>query len=333
MASVENVTPDRNFNLPLESQLTGAAARMMNQAAPFTPFGAGYNLLPDQAMGQIYMPGPNATLFGNNPFGLTPYGQGYFGGAYNSIGPQTAPGHTGFAGGNPFLGQSWGMGMPRGQGYGGTSYNYVAPQTDPGYRGNYAPPSFGQGGFPYYDFAQWQQGFYGGGGGTGDPYAHAGAYYNNPWPGYGGMGGAGIPTGFPPAYSSGGASGFQPSPVGGAGGQSGAGMGTGMAAPGAGSGAGGLGGASNRQVPMYGMGQAATGTPIWHITRDAWNSIPGVLPAGMRSPGGGKPNPNSTQGYLPPNHTYAYKYAPNYEAQQQQQQQQSQASSGSRSAG
>lgn len=181
--AVENVTPDRNFNLPLESQLTGASLRMINQAGPYSFAGAGYQLLPDQSLGQIYMPGPNATLFGNNPFGLTPYGQGYFGGAYNSIGPQTQPGHTGYAGGNPFLGQS-SYGYPQGQGYTGGSYNTVMPQQQAsGQQQTFAGPSYGQSGFPYYDFARWQQGFYAGQ--QQNPYAQVGDYYNNPWPGYG----------------------------------------------------------------------------------------------------------------------------------------------------
>lgn len=35
---VQNVTPPRQFDLPLEEALTGTGSRMLQQAAPFSPF-------------------------------------------------------------------------------------------------------------------------------------------------------------------------------------------------------------------------------------------------------------------------------------------------------
>jgi len=185
---VQNVTPPRQFDLPLEEALTGTGSRMLQQAAPFSPFGAGYNLLPDQALGQIYMPGPNATLFGNNPFGLTPHGQGFFGGAYNQLPQQNLYGSYGGYGGG-----YGGYGPPQGTNPFGGFGGY--PQPQPYFQG----PSFGQAGFPYSAFAQFQQGY-------GNPYGYG--YTQNVFPGYGGGGHFIPPQGFgygnAPSFNTGG---------------------------------------------------------------------------------------------------------------------------------
>lgn len=309
--AIQDVTPGRKYDLPLESQLTGAGARMLAYSAPYSYFGAGYQLLPDQSMGQIYMPGPNATLFGNNPFGLSPYGQGYFGGAYNSISPNPSqPGMGGYSsmypqmggGANPFYG---GLTMPQGNGYqAGNSYPYIAPQPQPAGQSYgpqqmpFSPPAFGQAGFPYWDFANWQQGF---GQSMGQ------GYFQNPWPGYGygGSGGAGGGMGGPPSG------------------------GGGVPQPG-GPPSGGGGVVSSPRVPpvsnnpnpsnmggsysmggnygtVMGGGQRIYGYPGGPADQDWRSRFP--LWQGTPRPPGGQPSP--TQGPIPASSPYGWKYAGN----------------------
>lgn len=60
------ITPPRpDLSGANEGALGSAAAGMLAAAAPFASYGAGYQLLPQQMMGQVYVPGPNPTLMGN----------------------------------------------------------------------------------------------------------------------------------------------------------------------------------------------------------------------------------------------------------------------------
>lgn len=289
--AVENVTPERKFDLPLEAQLTGAGARMLDAGAPFSWAGAGYQLLPDQAMGQIYMAGPNATLFGNNPFGLTPQGQGYFGGAYNSM----APTPLGYG---PYPQQRSAMQQqPQQQGAG----RVTAPQT------TVQGPSFGQGGFDYASWAAYQQRAQMPQQYMQDPY-NMGNYFNNPFPGY-------TQQSFIPSYNSGGGGGYTGAPAQQLPPRQQQGpqqpiypyspqipQGKNPNLP--------LGNVNYMYAPyrssnqVYGVGPGTV----------AWNLAP-TNPFAPKDGG----RANSTQGWIPPNSLYAYKYAGhNLQSQPQQ---------------
>ena len=78
-----------------EPQLQAATGGMLSAAAPFAQYGAGYQLLPQQMLGQVYVPGPNPTLMGD------PYAQqsSYFGpSAAPPPGPAANVADTGGAG-------------------------------------------------------------------------------------------------------------------------------------------------------------------------------------------------------------------------------------------
>lgn len=78
------IQPDNPKNVPLQEQLTGNALRQLNYAAPFSYYGAGYNLLPNVGLGQVFAPGPNPTAIGNV---ATSGNYNYFGGANNVSAP------------------------------------------------------------------------------------------------------------------------------------------------------------------------------------------------------------------------------------------------------
>ena len=54
-----------NPDAPLNYLLLPAAERMLEAAGPYAQYGSGHRLLPQAALGQVYTPGPNPTLFGN----------------------------------------------------------------------------------------------------------------------------------------------------------------------------------------------------------------------------------------------------------------------------
>lgn len=101
-------------NVPLQDNLTSAALNMLTQSLPYSPMGAGYQGLPRVPQGQVYMPGPNPSIFGD-PFNAS-YAQSFFGPNSGSAPPGMAPGGGG------------GMGQPTG------------PQAPAQPQGNGAPP-------------------------------------------------------------------------------------------------------------------------------------------------------------------------------------------------
>lgn len=52
-------------NVPLQEPLIGTSTRQINQAAPYSYYGSGNQLLPTANLGQVYMGGPNPTMYGN----------------------------------------------------------------------------------------------------------------------------------------------------------------------------------------------------------------------------------------------------------------------------
>ena len=81
-SNIQTVTPPNPANVPLQDALTGLSQRQLGAAAPDSYWGAGYQMLPNSPMGQVYMPGANPTVFGQ------PYNQQnfpYFGGASNQM--------------------------------------------------------------------------------------------------------------------------------------------------------------------------------------------------------------------------------------------------------
>lgn len=79
------IRDSQQTDLPLQEPLTGQGLRMLNQAAPFSVFGAGHNLLPNIPFGQVFAPGPNPTIFGANPYD---YDAEFFGGASRHLPPE-----------------------------------------------------------------------------------------------------------------------------------------------------------------------------------------------------------------------------------------------------
>lgn len=76
--TVQTIQPSNPTNIPLQGDLTGQSQRQLGYAAPYS-YWPGYQLGPQAAMGQVFVGGPNPTIFGN-PYN---YGnaQGFFGGS------------------------------------------------------------------------------------------------------------------------------------------------------------------------------------------------------------------------------------------------------------
>lgn len=51
--------------VPLQNSLQDQAQQQLNAAQPYAQYGAGYHLLPSQNFGEVNVPGPNQTIFGN----------------------------------------------------------------------------------------------------------------------------------------------------------------------------------------------------------------------------------------------------------------------------
>ncbi len=105
--------PPINNNVPLQQHLTGLADNQLHAAIPYMSYGAGYQLAPQGAFGQVAMPGPNQTIYGN------PFNQ------QNSVGsfgqPAQYPTNVGF------------QSTP--QGYAPPGYGYTPPQANYGMQG------------------------------------------------------------------------------------------------------------------------------------------------------------------------------------------------------
>ena len=67
MANIETTQPDIKTNNALEQPLGGALLTSLTANTPYFRYGSGASLLPTAPMGQIAMPGPNQSVFGN-PF-------------------------------------------------------------------------------------------------------------------------------------------------------------------------------------------------------------------------------------------------------------------------
>ena len=84
--STSIVQPPNPPGGPLQDALVSHGAAMLESNIPYAHFGSGAALLPRSPLGQVYVPGPNPTIFGN------PYNQsahaGYFGSASGSNAPQ-----------------------------------------------------------------------------------------------------------------------------------------------------------------------------------------------------------------------------------------------------
>ena len=62
---------------PLEQSLVAHSQLMLDGTGQFAPYGGGFRLTPQNLFGQVYVPGPNPTIFGN-PFDYS-QAQNYFG--------------------------------------------------------------------------------------------------------------------------------------------------------------------------------------------------------------------------------------------------------------
>lgn len=63
---------------PLNNFLIPQAANMLNYAGQYSQLGSGFNLAPEMLMGQVYVPGPNQTIFGN-PYNTQQQSSAYYG--------------------------------------------------------------------------------------------------------------------------------------------------------------------------------------------------------------------------------------------------------------
>lgn len=67
---------------PLNNFLIPQAQNMLQYAGTYSTLGSGFNLAPNQLMGQVYVPGPNQTIFGN-PYNTQQQSSAYWGQAAN----------------------------------------------------------------------------------------------------------------------------------------------------------------------------------------------------------------------------------------------------------
>jgi hypothetical protein len=63
---------------PLNNYLIPQAQNMLGYAGQYSTLGSGFNLAPNQLMGQTYVPGPNQTIFGN-PYNTSAQSANYWG--------------------------------------------------------------------------------------------------------------------------------------------------------------------------------------------------------------------------------------------------------------
>lgn len=108
-------------NIPLQDNLANAGLNMLTQAAPYAHIGAGYQGLPRVPLGQVYMPGPNPTTFGD-PFNAQ-YAQNFFGPNSGNAPPGYAAGGAGMGSGAG--GASGGAGAPPQGGLGSQIASYA----------------------------------------------------------------------------------------------------------------------------------------------------------------------------------------------------------------
>ena len=98
------ITPPRpDMSGSMEPQLQAASQAQMAAFAPFSQYGAGYQLMPQQMLGQVYVPGPNPTIMGD-PYNPQGYDNFFGASARPQAAAQTNVADTGGAG--------KGMGVP-----------------------------------------------------------------------------------------------------------------------------------------------------------------------------------------------------------------------------
>lgn len=101
------IEPPIRQDIPLQQGLIGMATNQLNSMVPYIGYGAGYRLTPQTPFGQVYMPGPNQTIFGN------PYNQ------QNSVPffgqPAAAPTNVGFQQNQGPQTPFWSLPTPYGQ--------------------------------------------------------------------------------------------------------------------------------------------------------------------------------------------------------------------------
>lgn len=119
---------------PLNNFLIPQAANMLTYAGQYSNLGAGHNLSPNMLMGQVYVPGPNQTIFGN-PYNTQQQSSAYFGQAavpnaqqlYNTF---LHPGGGGY---------NYGLGALLGNGAGGIGNSRVPTNQQQGQQTANAP--------------------------------------------------------------------------------------------------------------------------------------------------------------------------------------------------
>jgi len=162
MADIQTTQPSIRTDNALEQPLGGALLTSLTANTPYFRYGSGASLLPTAPMGQIAMPGPNQSVFGNpfagdvgHSFGYSPspptpyqmlgsggsgggYGGGYGYGAPSQISPFALLAQSLFGSINPMSSQMYSGGSGLGFLGLGNLQNYQAP----------APPNYGSPSLP-----------------------------------------------------------------------------------------------------------------------------------------------------------------------------------------